>query len=105
MDLTRILLVVSAWNIHLTKVLIFQNSPYSGRNCLILPHYTYLMKLLLTTILIILLLCLFIGGYAQSHADPSIPQPDDEFNVFLLAITIAFFSMVIGGALIGAFAA
>jgi hypothetical protein len=37
--------------------------------------------------------------------DLSIPQPDDEFNIFLLAITIAFFSMVIGGALIGAFAA
>ena len=39
------------------------------------------------------------------NTDLSIPQPDDEFNVFLLAITIAFFSMVIGGALIGAFAA
>jgi len=37
--------------------------------------------------------------------DLSIPQPDDEFNIFLLAITIAFFSMVIGGALIGVFAA
>ena len=39
------------------------------------------------------------------NTDLSIPQPDDEFNIFLLAITIAFFSMVIGGALIGAFAA
>ena len=42
---------------------------------------------------------------AKIVTDPSIPQPDDEFNIFLLAITIAFFSMVIGGALIGAFAA
>ena len=42
---------------------------------------------------------------AKILTDPSIPQPDDEFNIFLLAITIAFFSMVIGGALIGAFAA
>ena len=76
------------------------------------------MKLLLTGFFTILLLFSCMGSYAQSHpgsktdsakakivTDPSIPQPDDEFNIFLLAITIAFFSMVIGGALIGAFAA
>jgi hypothetical protein len=182
MDLTRILLFVSAWNIHGTKVLIFQNSPYSGRNCLILPYYTDLMKLLLTSFFTTLLLLVSVGSYPQSYpgskadsanpklhsppvktgaasltnpsankaattnpspatnntsttkpdtarsgtnkaaatnpspakaatttpspnTDLSIPQPDDEFNIFLLAITIAFFSMVIGGALIGAFAA
>ncbi|HXO75748.1 MAG TPA: hypothetical protein VN824_10945, partial [Puia sp.] len=42
---------------------------------------------------------------AKNSTDPSIPQPDDEFNIFLMSITIAFFGMVIGGALIGAFVA
>ena len=86
------------------------------------------MKLLLTSFFTILLLFSYIGSYAQSYrgsktdtanakphpskaaatspnTDPSIPQPDDEFNIFLVSITIAFFSMVIGGALIGAIAA
>jgi hypothetical protein len=62
------------------------------------------MRLLLTTIFTILLLFIYIGGYTQSLTDPSTPQPDDEFNIFLVVITIAFFSMVIGGALIGAIA-
>jgi hypothetical protein len=152
------------------RYLIFQNSPYSGRNCLILPYYTDLMKLLLTSFFTTLLLLVSVGSYPQSYpgskadsanpklhsppvktgaasltnpsankaattttgtnntstiksdtaktgtnkaatttpspnTDLSIPQPDDEFNIFLLAKTIAFFSMVIGGALIGAFAA
>jgi hypothetical protein len=54
------------------------------------------MKFLLTTLLAILCLT----GIAQS--DPSIPQPDEsEFNLFLLVLTIAFFSMVIGAVLAG----
>jgi hypothetical protein len=39
-----------------------------------------------------------------STTDLSVPQPDDEFNIFLMAISIAFFSMILGGALIGVFA-
>ena len=42
---------------------------------------------------------------SKKLTDPSIPQSDDEFNIFLISITIAFFGMVIGGALIGAFVA
>jgi len=79
------------------------------------------MKLLLTSFFTTLLLLVYMGSYPQSYpgskadsanpklhsppTDLSIPQPDDEFNIFLVAITIAFFSMVIGGALIGALAA
>jgi hypothetical protein len=58
------------------------------------------MKFLLTAFFVLSLSLLWIGGFAQS--DPSIPQPDDsEFNLFLLALAIAFFSIVIGAILVG----
>lgn len=58
------------------------------------------MKFLLTALFTLFLSFLWMGGYAQS--DPSIPQPDDsEFNLFLLALTIAFFSIVIGAIISG----
>jgi len=105
MDLFNILFFISAGNVHKAKVLIFQNSRYSDRNCLILSYYTYLnytylMKFLLTAFFTLFLSFLWMGGFAQS--DPSIPQPDDsEFNLFLLALAIAFFSVVIGAIITG----
>src|SRR5258708_12709025 len=58
------------------------------------------MKFLLTAFFTLFLSFLWMGGFAQS--DPSIPQPDDsEFNLFLLALAIAFFSVVIGAIITG----
>ncbi|HEY4288379.1 MAG TPA: hypothetical protein VGN00_14850 [Puia sp.] len=58
------------------------------------------MKFLLTALSVLFLSILWIGGFAQS--DPSIPQPDDgEFNLFLLALAIAFFSIMIGAIIVG----
>ncbi|HMI62128.1 MAG TPA: hypothetical protein VK518_14510 [Puia sp.] len=58
------------------------------------------MKFLLTSLYILFLSFLWIGGFAQS--DPSVPQPDDgEFNLFLLTLAIAFFSIMIGAILVG----
>jgi hypothetical protein len=53
----------------------------------------------LITLLFISLLCLSaICGSAQG---PTGAQPDDEFNLFLLAITIAFVCIVVGAVLVG----
>ncbi|GGB21639.1 hypothetical protein [Puia dinghuensis] len=56
------------------------------------------MKRLLILILVVLLLA--VSGYAQ---DPSVPHlnDDDEFNLFLLALGIAFVSIIIGATLAG----
>src|SRR5687767_12470709 len=35
----------------------------------------------------------------------SVPEPDDEFNIFLLVLGTVFISIMIGGAIIGAFTA
>ena len=56
------------------------------------------MKLLLTTFFVALLTLLVLPGYAQTSPTP---QPDDEFNLFLLSLAIAFFSVVIGAILAG----
>lgn len=58
------------------------------------------MKFLLTALFILLLSFLWMAGFAQSA--PSVSQPDDsEFNLFLLVLAIAFFSVVIGAILAG----
>lgn len=61
-------------------------------------HLTYFMKYLLTSCFVVILWLAAVGVYAQ---DLSGPKPDDEFNVFLLAVAIAFFSIIIGATLAG----
>ena len=56
------------------------------------------MKRALTFFLIaVLLLC---ADGLQAQTDPGL-RPDDEFNVFLLAIAIAFICIVVGSTLVG----
>ena len=74
------------------------------------------MQLLLTTLIVALLAIPYSGARAQStdttrtHSstntltDPS-SQPDDEFNVFLLAIGLASIGIIIGATIIGSAAA
>jgi hypothetical protein len=53
----------------------------------------------LTYILPTVFLCLgAFAGFAQAGVDP---RPDDEFNVFLLAVAIAFVCIVVGAILVG----
>jgi len=56
------------------------------------------MKRLVTTLFILYLCLSCIGGFGQG---PTGSQPDDEFNIFLLAVGIAFFCIVIGATLVG----
>ncbi|HVU93936.1 MAG TPA: hypothetical protein VHE34_01890 [Puia sp.] len=56
------------------------------------------MKRALTFFLIAVLLLCADGLYAQT--DPGL-KPDEEFNVFLLAIAIAFICIVVGATLVG----
>lgn len=60
------------------------------------------MKRLLT-ILFITFLC--VCGLAGSAQAPAGSQPDDEFNIFLLAIGTAFICIVIGATLVGSMVA
>ena len=75
------------------------------------------MQLLLTTLIVALLAIPYSAARAQSKpdtahshpsdthlADPS-SQPDDEFNIFLLAIGIAIVGIIIGATVIGSAAA
>ncbi|HEY4110966.1 hypothetical protein [Puia sp.] len=57
------------------------------------------MKHLISTLLILFLCLTAISGLAQ--ASPAAAQPDDEFNLFLLAIAIAFVCIVVGATLVG----
>jgi hypothetical protein len=56
------------------------------------------MKRLITFLFISLFCLAAIGGYAQG---PTGAQPDDEFNLFLLAIAIAFVCIVVGSVFVG----
>jgi hypothetical protein len=57
----------------------------------------------LTTPLMIFVLCLAaLTGFAQDNANY---KPDDEFDIFLLAVGIAFVCIVIGATLVGSLVA
>lgn len=60
------------------------------------------MKRALTVFLITaLLLC---AGGLRAQTDPG-PQPDEEFNILVLAVVIALFGIVVGATLIGSMVA
>ena len=60
------------------------------------------MKSLIISLLLLLLCTTTIAVYAQSTASSN---ADDEFNVFLLAVAIAFVCIVFGATLIGSMVA
>ncbi len=63
------------------------------------------MKLLLTTAFSAILYCLIsVNCLAQGRQGTAIGPPDDDFNLFLLALLIAFVSVVVGAVLAGSIA-